>query len=287
MKQAVLHPENLLRVPLFGKELVRRIERHSAFIADKAARRKDPGISVVIRSRNNAEQLAGLFEDMAAQNFSGEVEVIVVDTESTDGTVEIAKRYGAKVIPILQKDFSYPKALNLGFEAATSTWIFSLVDHSALSHRNTFRIATAYNADSNVGGVWCIPLPNKNATIVERLAYVLVTNVLYRKVAIRIVAGKDVGGIMGANSALYRRDVWERLGKFDLSYGAGGEDAALGRAMVAAGYGVHYDQAMSVYHTHGLNAFQSLMQVRYWRSLNRPHPFDSQKLKEFRGKLFN
>jgi glycosyltransferase involved in cell wall biosynthesis len=286
MKQAVLHPENLLRVPFFGEHLVRYMEWQAELTRKRAAKRKDPDVSVVIRSRNNVDQLVGLFADIAAQDFNGKVEVIVVDTQSTDGTVELAKGYGAKVISICQKDFSYPKALNLGFEAATANWIFSFVDHSALVHTQTLRIATRWSGDPRVAGAWALPLPNSNATSAELLGYTIAAKSIYGRVAKFMVRGHEPVGMMGANAAVYRKDIWPKLGKFDLSYGAGGEDTALGLKMIREGYKVAFDPAMTVYHTHGLGFLQSLRQLRYWRNLNKPLPFNHADLRKFRGKQF-
>ena len=52
-------------------------------------------------------------------------ELIVVDTGSTDNTIEIAKSYGAKIIETTwQDDFSMPR--NMAIEAATGDWIIFL-----------------------------------------------------------------------------------------------------------------------------------------------------------------
>ncbi len=52
-------------------------------------------------------------------------EIIVIDTGSTDGTPEIAKKYGATVVTISwEADFS--KARNVGLELATKGWILVL-----------------------------------------------------------------------------------------------------------------------------------------------------------------
>lgn len=79
----------------------------------------DPNVSVLIRSRNNAEQLEMLLDDVRAQNFDGEVEVVLVDTESSDGTVKVGKDFGATIVPVTQEGFNYPNALNRGFAAAS------------------------------------------------------------------------------------------------------------------------------------------------------------------------
>jgi rhamnosyltransferase len=45
------------------------------------------------------------------------VEVILVDSRSTDHTVEIAASFGAMVVPIPTDEFTFNRSLNLGLEA--------------------------------------------------------------------------------------------------------------------------------------------------------------------------
>lgn len=47
------------------------------------------------------------------------LEVILVDSGSTDGTVEVARRYGAKIVPIDKSEFTFGRALNRGCAVAS------------------------------------------------------------------------------------------------------------------------------------------------------------------------
>ncbi|MGI3779384.1 MAG: glycosyltransferase family 2 protein, partial [Janthinobacterium lividum] len=57
-----------------------------------------PRFSVVVPAFNEEAVLARSLEALAAQTFQGPVEVIVVDNASTDGTAELARRWGARVV---------------------------------------------------------------------------------------------------------------------------------------------------------------------------------------------
>jgi glycosyltransferase involved in cell wall biosynthesis len=74
--------------------------------------------SVVIRAYNEARHLPRLLEGIAHQTRR-EVEIILVDSGSTDGTAEIASAYGARIVSISPVDFTFGRSLNLGLEAAT------------------------------------------------------------------------------------------------------------------------------------------------------------------------
>ena len=75
-------------------------------------------ISVIIRAYNEDEHIERLMLGIQAQRMQPH-EVILVDSGSTDSTVEIARRYGAKIVPIDKSEFTFGRALNRGCAAAT------------------------------------------------------------------------------------------------------------------------------------------------------------------------
>lgn len=57
-----------------------------------------PRFSVVVPALNEERYLADCLRSLAAQDFAGDVEVVVVDNNSTDRTAEIARSFGAVVV---------------------------------------------------------------------------------------------------------------------------------------------------------------------------------------------
>lgn len=55
-------------------------------------------VSIVIPTKNNADILERCLKSIQNLDFEGEVEVVIVDRNSTDGTVDIAKKYGCRLI---------------------------------------------------------------------------------------------------------------------------------------------------------------------------------------------
>lgn len=75
--------------------------------------------SVVIRTLNEAKFLGELLESIGQQETNGMgCEVVLVDSGSTDGTLEIAERYGCRILHITREEFSFGRSLNMGCEAA-------------------------------------------------------------------------------------------------------------------------------------------------------------------------
>lgn len=86
-------------------------------------------ISVVIRTLNEAEHLTDLLKKIRQQKFNGQVEIVLVDSGSTDGSVKIAREYGCVIVEIKKEDFSFGRALNLGFEASTGEVVVMVSGH--------------------------------------------------------------------------------------------------------------------------------------------------------------
>lgn len=75
-------------------------------------------ISIIIRCFNEEKHIGKLLEGVKQQQTFQDYEMIVVDSGSTDRTVEIAESYGSRIISIKPEDFSFGYALNVGCEAA-------------------------------------------------------------------------------------------------------------------------------------------------------------------------
>lgn len=75
-------------------------------------------LSVIIRTLNESRYLPTLLRTLSADQMAAETEVIVVDSGSTDGTVQIAIEHGARVVNINREEFSFGRSLNTGCAAA-------------------------------------------------------------------------------------------------------------------------------------------------------------------------
>jgi GT2 family glycosyltransferase len=80
-----------------------------------------PTVTAVIPHWNRRDLLAALLENLAAQRRPFD-EIIVVDNGSTDGSAELARARGARVIQ-LERNEGFAAAVNRGIEASHSDWI--------------------------------------------------------------------------------------------------------------------------------------------------------------------
>jgi len=78
--------------------------------------------SIVIRAYNEEKHIGRLLEGIQHQT-ANDVEVILVDSGSSDSTVSIAESFGAKTVHIPPQEFTFGRSLNLGIRAALNEFI--------------------------------------------------------------------------------------------------------------------------------------------------------------------
>ena len=74
--------------------------------------------SIVIRAYNEAKHIGRLLEGIRQQTIQ-DVEIILVDSGSTDDTVSIAQSHGVRVVHIPSAEFTFGRSLNFGMREAT------------------------------------------------------------------------------------------------------------------------------------------------------------------------
>ncbi len=88
-----------------------------------------PICSIIIRSFNEEKHIGKLLEGIQKQTILSNIEVILVDSGSTDGTVDIASKYGVLLVQITPEEFSFGRALNKGCDAAKGKYLLFASAH--------------------------------------------------------------------------------------------------------------------------------------------------------------
>ncbi len=87
----------------------------------------DHKVSVVIPTYNAGHEFLFLIKKLRQQQGIGEIEIIIVDSGSTDDTISIGRMWADKVIEINQSEFTHSHARNIGAEAATNEYLLFMV----------------------------------------------------------------------------------------------------------------------------------------------------------------
>lgn len=84
-------------------------------------------ISVVMRSYNEAWAIEATLSALCNQDYGGQIELIVIDSASTDGSHDIIRRFNPQHFIILQPGTYVPgKVLNQGLRLAAHNWVVFL-----------------------------------------------------------------------------------------------------------------------------------------------------------------
>ena len=82
----------------------------------------------MVRCLNEAQHLPTLFDRLKRQSFR-DFEVIVVDSGSTDGTLEIVSNEDVTLVHIEKERFSFGRSLNMGCASATGEFLVFISAH--------------------------------------------------------------------------------------------------------------------------------------------------------------
>lgn len=166
-----------------------------------AARR--PTVSVVIPVRDDAVALETCLRRLAAQTVPP-TEVVVVDNASSDDSVAVARRHGARVVT--QPQVGIPVAAATGYDAATGDVVLRCDADSLPGPRWVERLVTPLARDPRLDAVtglgWFYGVPyglRALSTIVYLGAYYVFTHLALGHTA-----------LWGSNMA-FRRTTWEEV----------------------------------------------------------------------------
>ena len=122
-------------------------------------------VSVVIRTLNEQKYLGQLLSAIFSQvRDEFEIEVVVIDSGSTDKTLAIAESFNCKITHIDKSEFTFGRSLNMG-SAMASGEILVYVSGHCLPENNSWLIELINPFEMvlrviHMGGKWAIKRPN-------------------------------------------------------------------------------------------------------------------------------
>ncbi|NJA04845.1 MULTISPECIES: glycosyltransferase [unclassified Methylomonas] len=119
--------------------------------------------SIVIPTKNGGALFKSVIQKLATQKLWSQVELIVIDSGSTDDTVDIARASGARVFEISAEEFNHGATRDFGISLATSEHVILLVQDAVPYDNELINAMLAPFGDSEVAGVYARQLPQLNA----------------------------------------------------------------------------------------------------------------------------
>jgi len=183
-------------------------------------------VSVVIPIFNGERFIASTIESVSSQSYKN-VEIIVVNDGSSDGTEEILKRYQDKITLLFQKNAGQSSARNYGIKKAKGQFI-ALLDADDLFVSNKL--------EKQMDLVWKYNLEmccSEFETIDENNAFI--RNVSVPAFDMNQAMDKFLeGNFICTSTMIFKKDLFDKLEGFDVNI-QGTEDGDLWFRMLATG----------------------------------------------------
>jgi glycosyltransferase involved in cell wall biosynthesis len=235
-----------------------------------------PDVSVAIPVLNGGALFGRVLNALAAQTV--EHELVVCDSGSSDGSVELARAAGARVLEIAPQGFSHGGTRNRLMDAAAGTHVALLTqDAEPGDERWLADLLGGFELAADVGIVYGAYRPRASATTAVRIELERWFASLSPDGSARVERLQDQerslapvellgrrGFFTDANACLSRA-AWQRVPFREVSYA---EDRVLAIDMLRAGYAKAFVPAAAVIHSHSYTTTEQLRRCfDEWRGL--------------------
>jgi len=216
---------------------------------------KNPQISIIIRTYNEQKMIGQCLESVFNQKINLPFEVIIVDSESEDKTLEIASKFPVRIIKIRKKDFTYGRALNIGCKNAQGKYLIFLSAHAIPVDESWMENLISNFDNPRIAGVYGKEVPVKKCDhLTKRLMQSHWGNI--QKVQSKTYFFSNV-------NALIRKKIWLKI-KFNEKLICS-EDHEWSKRVQKNGYLTSYEPRAVVAHSHNYNFRQTFS--RYYKEI--------------------
>jgi rhamnosyltransferase len=207
-------------------------------------------LSVIILTKDGALHIGAVLKAVFQQDYEKAFEVIVIDSGSSDATLDIVEQYPVRLEHIPPSDFGHGRTRNLGASLARGSYLLYLPQDAVPVGSDCFSALESIFKSPRVAGGYCRQIPNPEASLMEQFFLAKTYSPTY---AVRSLAG-DVGeltlkGCFFSNvGSMIRTSVWEDIPfREDVIMS---EDQAWAMEAMQAGYSVVYEPRAQVMHSH-------------------------------------
>jgi glycosyltransferase involved in cell wall biosynthesis len=212
-------------------------------------------VSVAIPVRDGGQSFVEMLDAVAAQRLDRDIEVVVADSGSTDGTREEAARRGAVVIDVPPAEFSHGGTRNLLMERSRGAHVAFLTDDATPASETWLaELVAGFDDAPDVGLVYGPYLPRPEHSAIVRRELVDFFRGLSPDGSPRVDRGVGPADVRPGPVTFYTdangclaRAAWERVPYRPVTYA---EDQLLALDMLAAGFAKVYRPAAAVVHSH-------------------------------------
>lgn len=195
--------------------------------------------SVIIRCYNEGRHIGRLLEGIIQQTIKN-IEIIIVDSGSTDDTLAIASQYPVKILSIKPEEFSFGRSLNIGCQMATKELLVIASAHVYPVYQDWLEKLLFPFSNSEIALVYGKQRGDKNTKYSEH-------QIFAKWFPEQSNYNQNHPFCNNANAAI-RRKLWTQL-PYDENL-SGLEDLDWGKKMLSLGYKIAYVSEAEIIHVH-------------------------------------
>lgn len=198
-----------------------------------------PLVSVVIANWNRKDDLREAIKSIYNQTYKN-VEIIVVDNHSTDGSIEMVRKEFPNVKLIVMPDSSYGacETLNIGMASASGEYVV-VIDNDTVLEKTWIELAVKKFKQSKRVGIIGGKIINYYTKNVEWVYTRPVEEWIDKEFKTTVFHGAAVA---------LRKDIIDKVGYYPKNYFIYGNEFALSAKVINAGYDVIYYPKLIAYH---------------------------------------
>ena len=205
--------------------------------------------SVVIPTKNGERWIGECLEAVHSQEGVGRLEVVLVDSGSTDDTLKISRGYPVRIVEIPAQDFHHARTRNYAATLTTGKYLVFLSQDAVPSNNSWLKAMLQNFSDGAVGAVYGRQVPKAGSTQErhDALNSIYGTERLVKDASTKQGLGYRYYHFSDANAAI-RREVWEAT-RFPEELKVF-EDLGIAKRILDAGWNIVYEPEASVVHSH-------------------------------------
>jgi glycosyltransferase involved in cell wall biosynthesis/ubiquinone/menaquinone biosynthesis C-methylase UbiE len=216
-------------------------------------------VSVIIPTKNAGSDFSGVLEKVTCQKGIKEIEIIIIDSGSSDTTLDDAKKFGSRIYTINPEDFNHGATRNFGAEKARGNYICFLVqDAIPIGDFWLYSMVKALESDPKIAAATCKQIPRSDADLFscfglwQHYFYTLDAGsdrICRTDADFDALPGEEKRRLAGLDdvSCLIKKDIFE---KFRFRKIQSSEDLDLGKRLIQAGYKNAFFFSIGVIHSH-------------------------------------
>ncbi len=223
---------------------------------------RPPHVSIILLTYNGMPLVEQSIYAVLAQATPWPFEVIIIDSGSIDGTLDLVHKLPVRLVQISPDTFQHGRTRNLGAELAQGEYLVYLVQDAIPSTNSWLTALVAAAEVDGAAGSYCRQIPHRGShpliqraieqchpasdqQIIKRLPPTEIYHAMTPPERFRLAMFTDT-------CSCIRRSIWLNYPFAELPYA---EDIEWADRVLKAGYAIVYEGNTAVYHSHDRSAW--------------------------------